>query len=252
MNKFDSMERQTLECHIEQSEAVTDHNEKRKILERKLVELSETRRAIEKRTEDEEQREALKRLDSFEAFIKCEIDELVIYDNPPSRFPEQPKYFENKRMQKTLEQGSDKEKNEIIYRMRWKEIEGKALKARIEENLKDPIYRQEVILSYKSRVRRFNALTLGLLAGIATGTFLAHSTLYNVLGADGITLIFWMLAIFAGGLFVYAGKRLYRCPACEFQLNFLSKYSAYNDPLSLDRTNQSCCPKCGAPFSFND
>lgn len=148
-----------------------------------------------------------------------------------------------------MKNGSPQEKEDLISRMRRGSIECDAHKRKINEKLQRPDYRRETVSSFNSRVCRFNLYSLALIACFITVMVLANKTFYDVLGHNGSKMLFYPAFFACVGLYIYFGKKLYRCPACGFQLDFLSR-SRYSREgrFVFNSSNLSSCPKCGAPF----
>jgi hypothetical protein len=249
LKNIDYVEHQTLERSREEWAARNDSHETRPLLEKRKKEFHMERDTIKKLANGPEREEALKRLDDYETELKSQLGELHIYENPPGHFPEQPGFFELMRRQKILKNGSPQEKNDLISRMRRECIESDAHKRKINEKLQRPDYRLETVYSFNSRVRRFNLYSLALIACFITVIFLANRTFYDVLGHNGSKMLFYTTFFACVGLYIYFGKKLYRCPACGFQLDFLSR-SRYSKEgrFVFNSSNLSSCSKCGAPF----
>jgi hypothetical protein len=122
-------------------------------------------------------------------------------------------------------------KNQLIKQTREKEDH---LIKLTKDKLYNPVYRDQVKASFRSRKWLFRLISLLLVAMFflvsANARAWGWEPYVNVVTIVlGFVLIYW-----------YAGKRLWRCPACNFKLPFINK---------SDRSTTEHCPRCGAAFS---
>lgn len=235
LHRLDEMESQDRQEY----EARDNPQEMKRILERRLKEHHERRRRIETQVKGQERETALKKMDEYQTSLQNRIDELKIYENPPDHFPEKPGINDLMKMQKMLKSGTHEEKQGVLQKMNRRRIQGDALKRTIQEKLKSPVYQQEVISEYKRRTLKFNTLTVFLLVlGIGCMTFLYH---LHTNDSIFLKLLCFLIAGAFVAIYSYLGRKLWRCPACDCELDIMTKYKGPGK-------NPYACRQCGAPF----
>lgn len=90
----------------------------------------------------------------------------------------------------------------------------------------------ETSKKFKTRKLKLQLLVIALITAFAVAIpFIAGTTHYVRIESAIISAIFF-------GLYIQLAKRLWRCPACESQLPFMSKLK--------DRQSIKSCPSCNA------
>ncbi|HOO50396.1 MAG TPA: hypothetical protein PLK94_03805 [Alphaproteobacteria bacterium] len=224
-------------------EARNNPRELKRILKRRLNELHEHRIGIETKVKGQKRGTALRKTDEYETYLHNRIDELDIYENPPGQFPKEPGIKDQLHMLKVLKNGTPQEKKEVFHKMSKESMQTDALRRSYQEKLMSPIYRQEIISSYKTRSRLFTICTLLLLAFAIGSTVMASDII-----RDNAEIFIPLMILATLGIYVYLGTKLYRCPACGYKLDFLRIRSVREGRSKMNMSTLSSCPRCGSPF----
>lgn len=209
-----------------------------RLLKERYDHFKNTRHNIASHLQGEERKKALAVRDKHLKQLENRIDELKIYENPPDQKPERSGLRDLFEIKKALKAGTEEEKSELLNKYRRRATEEDAFKKTIQEKLKNPVFRQEIISEYKKRTLNFNILTIMLIVfSIGCCILLRQLQITN----DIIMKIYCLAIglIFTGGYF-YLRNKIWRCPVCGCKINIGSRFHGPKNPNSCDR--------CGAPF----
>ncbi len=108
----------------------------------------------------------------------------------------------------------------------------------VKEKLKHPTYKNKIKSDFKKKLYVFRLSVLILIAAAVITI-----TIFNMLNIHNQAYILTFVISFLCAYF-YLGAKLWKCPACGYKLNFLSKFrgTGYN------YSSISKCPRCFAPF----